>query len=151
MKTYTHHFAMLLAAILIALISCQSGSSPGESNNETGSKTSNELVRLEKFLGIPVYPTAEIANFYTFDRSDDDEIPNRLQDASVSLIIDDYEKVPPFYEEKLGGKFLVDINGEKKYYTMIYKKDGWQYEIYVGNDTYMNKPIFSITGFKADD
>lgn len=151
MKTKISKLVLMLSALILAMASCQSGSSPAENTNETTSKLNPELEKLEQFLGIPVFPNSEIASFYTFDRSDEDEIPDQLKDASVSLIIDAYDKVPLFYEAKLDSKFTVDTDSGKKYYTLVYTKDGWQYEIFVGQDTYMNKPIFSITVLKIDE
>jgi len=60
------------------------------------------------------------------------------------LTIDEYEKVPPFYEKELGIEFIVDVVGEKKYYELQFEKGKWLYIVFVGHDTFENKPCFSI-------
>jgi len=52
--------------------------------------------------------------------------------------------VPLFYKEKLGKKFTVDVDGEKKYYELRFEQGEWLYVIFVGHDTFENKPVFSI-------
>lgn len=93
-------------------------------------------------MDIPIYPNSELANITTPLR--DETIPDKPMQAQVMLIIDDYEKVPPFYEDKLGKKFTVDVEDGKKYYELRFEKGEWLYIIYVGHDTFENKPVFSI-------
>lgn len=102
----------------------------------------DELAKLEKFMDIPIYPNSELANITTPLR--DETIPDKPMHAQVTLIIDDYEKVPPFYEEKLGKTFIVDVENGKKYYELRFEKGEWLYIIFVGHDTFENKPVFSI-------
>jgi hypothetical protein len=103
---------------------------------------SDEIVKLEKFMDIPIYPNSELADITTPLR--DDQIPNEPMQAQVMLIIDDYEKVHVFYEKKLGKKFTVDVDDDKKYYELRFEKGDWLYIIFVGHDTFENKPVFSI-------
>ena len=93
-------------------------------------------------MDISIYPNSELANISTPLR--DETIPDKPMQAQVTLIIDDYEKVPPFYEEKLGKTFTVDVENGKKYYKLRFEKGEWLYIIYVGHDTFENKPMFSI-------
>ncbi|MDP8314347.1 MAG: hypothetical protein RAP70_04650 [Candidatus Celaenobacter antarcticus] len=110
--------------------------------NQPQSLQNDELTKLEKFMDIPIYPNSELANITTPLR--DETIPDKPMQAQVMLIIDDYEKVPPFYEDKLGKKFTVDVEDGKKYYELRFEKGEWLYIIYVGHDTFENKPVFSI-------
>ncbi len=103
---------------------------------------SDELVKLEKFMDIPIYPNSVLADITTPLR--DDQIPGEPMQAQVILTIDEYEKVPLFYEEKLGKKFTVEVENGKKYYELQFEKGDWLYIIFVGHDTFENKPMFSI-------
>ncbi|MBN2017311.1 MAG: hypothetical protein JW794_04165 [Candidatus Cloacimonetes bacterium] len=103
---------------------------------------SDELVKLEKFMDIPIYPNSVLADITTPLR--DDQIPGEPMQAQVILTIDEYEKVPLFYEEKLGKKFTVEVENGKKYYELQFEKGDWLYIIFVGHDTFENKPVFSI-------
>ena len=150
MKKLTLLSKLLLIPLLLILASCQSGTSTENKQTDTEAQLSGETDKLEKLLGIPLYPNAKLANFFTFDRNDNDEIPDQLKEASMEFIIDDSEKVAPFYENKLGKEFTVEIQDGKKYYTLAYLKDGWEYEIFVGHDTYMNKPIYSLSVLKQE-
>lgn len=102
-----------------------------------------ETERLERFLGIPVYPGAEMVMFFTDDRNE--EIPRKIKPATVSLTIDHYDSVPVFYEKALGHEFLTDTTGGKTYYKLVFDKDGWEYEIMVGQDKFRDKPMFTIS------
>lgn len=103
---------------------------------------SDELVKLEKFMDIPIYPNSKLADITT--PLHDDLIPDEPMQAQVTLTIDEYEKVPPFYEEKLGKTFTVEVENGKKYYELRFEKGDWLYIISVGHDTFENKPMFSI-------
>jgi|GEM_PF-1267301 len=103
---------------------------------------SDEIVKLEKFMDIPIYPNSELADITTPLR--DDQIPDEPMQAQVTLTIDEYEKVPPFYEEKLGKTFTIEVENGKKYYELRFEKGDWLYIIFVGQDTFENKPVFSI-------
>ena len=48
-------------------------------------------------------------------------------------------------------KFDVTGTEDKKYYTVIFGKEDWEYEIHVGHDTYMNLPIYDITMREKED
>lgn len=103
---------------------------------------SDEIVKLEKFMDIPIYPNSELADITIPLR--DDQIPDEPMQAQVTLTIDEYEKVPPFYEEKLGKSFTIEVENGKKYYELRFEKGDWLYIIFVGHDTFENKPMFSI-------
>ncbi len=122
-------FVAVFCIVLISFLSFCGKKAPKE---QTQSAQSDELTKLEKFMGIPICPNSELANISTPLR--DDQIPDKPMQAQVMFIIDDYEKVPAFYEEKLG----------KKYYELRFEKGEWLYIIYVGHDTFENKPMFSI-------
>lgn len=106
-------------------------------------KSLSEAQRLERFLNIPVYPGAEMVMFFTDDR--DNEIPPKTEPATVSLTIDYHDSVPVFYEKALGYPFKTDTSGGKNYYKLVFEKDDWEYEIMVGQDTYQDKPMFTIS------
>ena len=75
----------------------------------------------------------------------DKEIPNRTKPATVSLAVDYRDSVPVFYERKLGSPFLVDTSGGKTYYKLVFDKEGWEYEIMVGQDTFESQAMFTIS------
>jgi len=101
-----------------------------------------ELAQLQKFLDIPIYPNSELADITTPLR--DSKIPDEPLQAQVTLTIDEYEKVPPFYEKELGMEFTVDTEDGKKYYELQFEKGDWLYIIFVGHNTFENRPCFSI-------
>ncbi|OPX24650.1 MAG: hypothetical protein B1H05_04830 [Candidatus Cloacimonas sp. 4484_140] len=133
---------IFVAVFCIVIIACLSFCTKKAQEEQTLSMQNDELVKLEKFMDIPIYPNSEFVNITTPLR--DDQIPNEPMQAQVTLIIDDYEKVPAFYEEKLGKNFTVDVENGKKYYELRFEKGEWLYIIYVGHDTFENKPVFSI-------
>lgn len=128
-------FILLLFPFMFILITgCNSGRTP---ENETESK------RLEKFLNIPLYPNAKMVMLITDDR--DTEIPRHTKPATVSLSIDNRDSVPVFYEKQLGYPFLTDTTKGKTYYKLVFEKEGWEYEIMVGQDVFENQAIFTIS------
>ena len=133
-------FVAVFCVVIIATLSFCTEKAPEE---KVLSIQSNELAKLAKFMDIPIYPNSELANITTPLR--DETIPNKPMQAQVMLIVDDYEKVPPFYEEKLGKTFTVDVEKGKKYYEMRFEKGEWLYIIFVGHDTFENKPVFTIS------
>jgi len=132
-------FVAVFCVVLTIVLSSCGKETPKE---QPQSIQNDELVKLEKFMEIPMYPNSELAILTTPLR--DNQIPDKPMQAQVMLIIDDYEKVPAFYEEKLGKKFTVKLDGEKKYYELRFEQGEWLYVIFVGHDTFENKPIFSI-------
>lgn len=129
--------------ILILLIAaCTGGGQQGSYQNESG-KNPDKTERLEQFLNIPVYPGAEMVMFITDDRND--EIPGQTKPATVSLTVDYRDSVPVFYEKVLNKKFQVDTAGGKTYYKLVFDKGNWEYEIMVGQDTFENKPMYTIS------
>ncbi len=132
-------FVAVFCVILIIFVSFCSKKVQEEKALST---QSDDLAKLEKFMDIPIYPNSELADITTPLR--DDQIPDKPMQAQVILIIDDYKKVPLFYEEKLGKKFTVDEDGDKKYYELRFEKGDWLYIIFVGHDTFENKPVYSI-------
>ena len=132
-------FVAVFCVVLISFLSFCGKKAP---KKQTQSAQNDELTKLEKFMDIPIYPNSELANIST--PLLDDQIPDKPMQAQVTLIIDDYEKVPPFYEEKLGKSFTVDVENGKNYYELRFEKGEWLYIIYVGHDTFENKPVFSI-------
>ncbi len=130
--------------LFVALaLSCSKQESEHTAKNSTAAPADDATIKkLEKYLGVPIYPGARIADIFTMNR--DNKIPNTKMDTSVKLIIDDYEKVVQFYETKLGQKFFVDEDLGKKYYTLRFEQDIWLFEIFVGQDTYLNQPIYEI-------
>jgi len=147
MKNLINYLAMLSISAILLLTGCNSATQSNTSD-EQDSGNNSEKAKLEKFLNIPVYPGAEMVMFITDDR--DDEIPADRKAATVSMVIDHYDSVPVFYEDALGYAFLVDTSAGKTYYKLIYEKEGWEYEIYVGQDSFENKPMFSISMWEAD-
>jgi hypothetical protein len=141
---------VILAVLLaVSLIGCGKKQSEQVAEKALGVRTDKETSqRLEEFLGIPIYPGAKLADIFTERR--DDQIPEVRMDATAKLIIDDYAKVPPFYEKELGLTFTVEGSENEKYYTLTFDKGEWQYEIYVGHDTYMNKPCYDIRMWKKE-
>lgn len=129
MRHYLHFFL-----IIVFLVSC-AGNQQDKPQDETG--------RLEQFLNIPVYPGAEMVMLFTDDG--DEEIPRRTSPATVSLTVDYRDSVPVFYEKALNKKFQVDTAGGKTYYKLVFDKGNWEYEIMVGQDTFENKPMYSIS------
>ncbi|MCF8365637.1 MAG: hypothetical protein K9H16_07645 [Bacteroidales bacterium] len=125
---------LLPTFLFIFFAGCHSGQS---SENET------ESVKLEKFLNIPLYPGAEMVMLVTDDR--DSEIPRRTKPATVSLATDYRDSVPVFYEKQLGYPFLSDTTKGKTYYKLVFEKEGWEYEIMVGQDVFEDQPIFTIS------
>ena len=123
---------VLVAFVAVAFMSCNSSD-----------ENLSEQERLERFLGIPVYPGAEMVMFFTDDR--DSEIPRKTEPATVSLTINHRDSVPPFYEKALGHEFLTDTTGGKTYYKLVFEKGEWEYEIMVGQDQFRNKPMFTIS------
>ena len=107
------------------------------------------MEKLEKYLDIPIYPGARLADIFTELRND--KIPEERMYTSVKLIIDDYDNVAKFYEKEFNMKFEVTGTEDKKYYTLIFDKEDWEYEIYIGHDTYMNLPIYDITMREKED
>jgi len=134
MKTILHY--ILLAFLIISFTSCNFNSSPGNDKE-------SETKQLEKFLNIPIYPGAKMVMLITDDR--DQEIPRRTKPATISLTIDNRDSVPAFYERELGYPFLVDTTGGKTYYKLVFDKEGWEYEIMVGQDTFEGQPMFTIS------
>lgn len=102
-----------------------------------------EAGKLERFLGIPVYPGAEMVMLFTDDQ--DEDIPRNTKPATVSLAVDHRDSVPAFYERELGYQFKTDTSRGKTYYKLVFNKKGWEYEIMVGQDRYKNKPMFTIS------
>ena len=107
------------------------------------------MEKLEKYLDIPIYPGARLADIFTELRND--KIPEERMYTSVKLIIDDYDNVAKFYEKEFNMKFEVTGTENKKYYILIFDKEDWEYEIYIGHDTYMNLPIYDITMREKED
>jgi len=130
----TKFIFQLIAMFLIFLAGCHSGQ---PSENETDSS------RLENFLNIPLYPGAKMVMLIT--DNNDKTIPHRIKPATVSFTIDHRDSVPIFYEKVLGYPFLVDTSGGKTYYKLVFEKDGWEYEIMVGQDTFKEQAMFTIT------
>ncbi|MFC2083612.1 hypothetical protein ACFLS9_01005 [Bacteroidota bacterium] len=136
---------ILTMFLLLTITACNSKKSD-EQVGETVSiiKSDEETMnKLKVFLNIPVYPGAKLAFISTGKR--DDKIPDVRMDASVNLIIDDYNKVPLFSKKELKKEFEVDIENDKKYYTLKFEKEGWEHEIFVGHDTFINQPIYYIS------
>jgi len=133
---------IFVAVFCIVIIACLSFCTRNAKKEQTHSTQNAELAKLKKFMDIPIYPNSEFVNITTPLR--DDQIPNEPMQAQVTLIIDDYEKVPAFYEGKLGKNFTVDVENGKKYYELRFEKGEWLYIIFVGHDTFENKPVFSI-------
>ena len=133
---------IFVAVFCIVVIACLSFCTKKAQEEKAQSVQSDELAKLEKFMDIPIYPNSELANITTPLR--DETIPDKQMQAQLTLIIDDYEKVPPFYEEKLSKTFTVDVENGKKYYELRFEKGEWLYIIFVGHDTFENKPVFSI-------
>ncbi len=132
-----------IIAFVVTLVLLLSFCAKAKDTKNSQNELTGELAQLQKFLEIPIYPNSELANITTPLR--DDKIPNEPMQAQVTLTIDDYEKVPVFYEKKLGKEFNVDIDGGQKYYELQFEQDDWLYIIFVGHDTYENKPCFSIS------
>jgi len=109
----------------------------------TGKDQESETEQLETFLNIPIYPGAKMVMLVTDNR--DKEIPQRTKPATVSLTTDYRDSVPVFYERELGYPFLVDTTGGKTYYKLVFDKEGWEYEIMVGQDTFENQAMFTIS------
>ena len=138
------------ACLLASLFACGKKQSDQVANEMLGVRSDKEtLQRLEEFFGIPIYPGAKLADIFTERR--DDQIPETRMDATAKLIIDDYAKVPPFYEKELGLAFTVEGSQNEKSYILTFDKGEWQYEIYVGHDTYMNKPCYDIRMWKKEE
>jgi len=133
---------IFVAVFCIVIINTLSFCAKKAQEERVLSMQNDELTKLEKFMDIPIYPNSELANITNPLR--DETIPDKPMQAQVTLIIDDYEKVPPFYEDKFGKKFTVDVEDGKKYYELRFEKGEWLYIIYVGHDTFENKPVFSI-------
>ena len=133
---------IFVAVFCIVIITTLSFCAKKAQEERVLSMQSDELTKLEKFMDIPIYPNSELANITIPLRND--EIPEQPMQAQVTLIIDDYEKVPPFYEDKFGKKFTVDVEDGKKYYELRFEKGEWLYIIYVGHNTFENKPCFSL-------
>jgi len=131
---------VLLLAVFIALTMSLCDSKKRQKSVQPG--LTGELAQLQEFLDIPIYPNSELANITTPIR--DSKIPDEPMQAQVTLTIDEYEKVPSFYEAQLGQNFTVDVDGDKKYYELQFEKGDWLYIIYVGHDTFENKPCYSI-------
>lgn len=131
---------VLLLAVFIALTMSLCDSKKTQKSVQPG--LTGELAQLQEFLDIPIYPNSELANITTPLR--DSKIPDEPMQAQVTLTIDEYEKVPSFYEAQLGQNFTVDVDGDKKYYELQFEKGDWLYIIYVGHDTFENKPCYSI-------
>lgn len=112
-------------------------------NSPAGKDQLSEARQLEQFLNIPIYPGAKMVMLITDDR--DKEIPRNTKPATVSLAIDHRDSVPVFYERKLGYPFLVDTTGGKTYYKLVFDKEGWEYEIMVGQDVFENQAMFTIS------
>jgi len=112
-------------------------------NSSTGTGQGSETERLEQFLNIPLYPGSKMVMLITDDG--DREIPRHIKPATVSLATDHRDSVPVFYEKKLGYPFLVDTSGGKTYYKLVFDKEGWEYEIMVGQDVFEDKPMFTIS------
>lgn len=110
MKRYRFFNVCILVCSVITLSFCNKP----QKEDTTQSELTGELSRLQVFLDIPIYPNSELANITT--PLSDDKIPSEPMQAQVTLTIDDYEKVPPFYETQLGQKFTADVDGDKKYY-----------------------------------
>lgn len=125
-------FQFCMLSFIIGLLSCN-----------TQNENLTETERLERFLDIPVYPDAEMVMFFTDDR--DREIPRKTEPATVSLTVDYHDSVPVFYEKALGHEFLTDTTGGKTYYKLVFDKEGWEYEIMVGQDRFREKPMFTIS------
>ena len=131
---------VLLLAVFIALTMSLCDSKKTQKSVQPG--LTGELAQLQEFLDIPIYPNSELANITTPLR--DSKIPDEPMQAQVTLTIDEYEKVPSFYEAQLGQNFTVDVDGDKKYHELQFEKGDWLYIIYVGHDTFENKPCYSI-------
>lgn len=137
-------FGGIVALIILTVFSACSKQESQQGAEESTAVSSDDETnqKLENYFDIPIYPGAKLADIFTINR--DDKIPDKKIDTSVKLIVDNYEKVVQFYEAKLGQKFFVDENNGKNYYTLRFEKDGWLFEIYIGQDTYMNQPIYEI-------
>ena len=143
---------IVILAVLLAVspFGCGKKQSEQVAEKALGVRTDREtLQRLEEFFGIPIYPGAKLADLFTERR--DDQIPETRMDATAKLIIDDYAKVPPFYEKELGLAFTVEGSQNEKSYILTFDKGEWQYEIYVGHDTYINKPCYDIRMWKKEE
>lgn len=138
MKCKKLFFVCMLASALLFLCLCEKP----KDEKAIKPELTGELAQLQTFMEIPIYPNSKLANITTPLR--DDKIPDEPMQAQVTLTIDEYEKVPSFYEEKLGQMFTVDVDGDKQYYELQFEKGDWLYIIFVGHDTFENKPCYSI-------
>ncbi|MCK4359992.1 MAG: hypothetical protein KAW92_14880 [Candidatus Cloacimonetes bacterium] len=140
-----------LIIFLLVFFSCRKKKSETIPAENIGMIRSNKetMKKLEKYLDIPIYPGARLADIFTELRNN--KIPEERMYTSVKLIIDDYDNVVKFYEKELNMKFDVTGTEDKKYYTLIFDKEDWEYEIYIGHDTYMNLPIYDITMREKED
>ncbi len=150
MNRKTWFIGLAATVFIIATVACSKKESEKITERALGVRSDKETMqRLEEFLDIPIYPNAKLADIFTERR--DDQIPEVRMDARVTLIIDDYDKVPKFYEEKLGMKFKVEGPEERKYYTLKFDKGNWEYEIFVGHDTYMNQPTYDMSMWAKEE
>jgi hypothetical protein len=130
-------FAILISAACTRVIFCQ----PNESMKTIPPDTT-ALKKIERFLGIPIHPGSHLVSIVTDRR--DDQIPDEKMWASINLTAERRKDVVDFYEKELELSFENEGEGEHTCYTLRFDRGMWAYTIFIGQDTYMNRPLYSI-------